>query len=100
MLGKKTPLLMKETTMKKLALLGLLLVLFGTGVAWAITESQAAVAPVLTELKLKPVPNKLLGGPMKYEVTDETIELLTKAKKAGRLIVLKPNGSIEFTKEK
>ncbi len=86
--------------MKKLALLGVTFVLMSAGALWAITENQAAVAPLLNELKLKAVPNKLIGGPMKYEITDETIELLTKAKKAGQLIVLKPNGSIEFSKEK
>lgn len=86
--------------MKKLAALSVAFVLLSAGVVLAITESQAAVAPVLQELKMKPIPSKVLGGPQKYEITDETIEFLTKAKKSGKVVVLKSDGSIELVKGK
>lgn len=80
--------------MKKLATLGIMLVLLSAGAALAITQSQATVAPVLKELKLKPIPSKLIGGPQKYEITDDTIKFLTEAKKAGKVVVLKGDGAI------
>jgi len=86
--------------MKKLATLGIAMILLSSSAAWAITENQAMVAPLLKTLKLKPIASEVIGGPMQYEITDETIEHLTKAKKAGKVIVLKPNGSIELTKKK
>ncbi|MBA2116063.1 hypothetical protein [Bremerella alba] len=86
--------------MKKLAALGVTLVLLTAGVALAITENQAMVAPVLEQLKLKHMPSEVIGGPQKYQITDETLELLTKAKKSGQVIVLKPDGSIELVKGK
>lgn len=86
--------------MKKLATLGVALVLLSAGIALAITENQATVAPVLEQLKLKHLPSEVIGGPQKYEITNETLELLTKAKKSGKVIVLKPDGSIELVKAK
>ena len=86
--------------MKKLAALSVTFVLLSAGVVLAITENQAIVAPALQTLKLKPVPSEVIGGPQKYEITDETIKFLTKAKKSGKVIVLKPNGSIELEKAK
>ncbi|MEW4562643.1 hypothetical protein AB1K70_08965 [Bremerella sp. JC770] len=82
--------------MKKLFAISLVGLLLTAGSVLAITENQATVAPVLEQLKLKSLPSKVIGGPQTYAITDETIELLTKAKKAGKVVVLKPNGSIEL----
>jgi len=86
--------------MKKLFAISLVCLFLSAGTVFAITQSQATVAPVLEQLKLKSIPSKVIGGPQKYAITDETIELLTKAKKAGKVVVLKPNGSIELVKAK
>jgi hypothetical protein len=62
--------------------------------AYAITEAQAHVGGALQALKLKSLPSKVIGGPQKYEVTQDTIDFLTKAKKDGKTIVVAGNGSI------
>lgn len=62
--------------------------------AYAITEAQGHVGGALQALKLKSVPSKVIGGPQKYEVTQDAIDFLTKAKKDGKTIVVAGNGSI------
>lgn len=86
--------------MKKFIGLAVVFALITAGTAWAITENQAMVAPVLEQLKLEAVPSKVIGGPQTYKITNETIELLKEAKKEGKHIVLKPSGEIEFVAKK
>jgi hypothetical protein len=65
----------------------------------AITQDQARVIPVLKTLKLEAIPSKLIGGPQKYKVTKETIELLQDALDEGKVIVLQNDGSIAIEKK-
>lgn len=88
--------------MRKAVLTGaaLLAIALSSSVALAITETQAIVIPVLENLKLKPIQSKVIGGPQKFRVTKETLDLLKKTMDDGKVIVLDSQGKITFEKER
>lgn len=67
--------------------------------AWAVTEKQAIVMPVLDAIKLKQIKSDVIGGPVKYRITRETLDLLKKAMDDGKIIILESDGTIKFEKE-
>lgn len=79
--------------------LGLLVSLVLVGTVMAITKEQATVLPVLETLKLERVKSKVIGGPQKFKVTKETLELLKDAMDKGHVIILENNGTITISPE-
>lgn len=76
-----------------------MLAIFSVGTVFAITQDQARVIPVLKTLKLELIPSKVIGGPQKYKVTKETMELLQEALDEGKVVVLQNDGSITIEKK-
>lgn len=79
--------------------LGSLVTLVSVGVAYAITEDQAKVMPVLETLNLELVKSKVIGGPQKYKVTQKTLDLLKKTMDDGHVIILDNDGTIKIQKD-
>ncbi len=75
-------------------IVGLGIALAMSGVAFAITQNQALVAPSLVALKFEHVPSKVIGGPQEYAVTQATIDLLTRLMKEKKHVTLENNGAL------
>lgn len=85
---------MKKGLIAVVASIGIALA--GVSAAYAITEAQAQVIPVLETLKMEPVKSKVIGGPQRFKVTKETLKLLQKAMDDGKTVVVESDGSIKF----
>jgi hypothetical protein len=68
------------------------------GARHLITQDEALVSAVLTELKFESVPGKpgIVGAPPKFKVTKQTIDYLEKLLKEGKIIEVEGNGSLKI----
>lgn len=67
---------------------------------FAVTEVQSGIMGALEKLKMTLVKSKVIGGPQKFKITKETIELLKKSMDEGKVIVVDGDGSLKIEKDK
>lgn len=64
--------------------------------SFAATELQYTVGQAMETLHMDFVPNGVVGGPQRFRVTTKTVELLLRAVKEGKDIIVDSDGSIRF----